>query len=136
MRFEELDPRILQVIARQLDLPFDDLKLYRSRAIARFLPKVRVSERGCWLWQGAINDKKSEFPYGVFRYRGRKMYAHRVSYLLFRGPLRSGKEIMHRPSCESESCVHPHHLSQGLHSTNMSKEWTRRYWGDGKAVAA
>ncbi len=115
----------------QLRLAFTSIN---EDAEKRFLAKVYYAPSGCWLWQGAISDKKSEFRYGRVWFRGRVMYAHRLSYYLFRGPLRGGREIMHSPLCESEACVNPRHLSQGLHSTNQRKEWRRRYWGEGREL--
>lgn len=117
---------VIKVCTMQLSFVFSEGK---QQVLKRFLRKVEVSESGCWLWRGAINDKKSEFAYGAFSLKGRKMYAHRAAYWLFKGSLRAGKVIMHSPKCESESCVNPEHLSQGLQSTNKTVRWTRRWYG-------
>jgi hypothetical protein len=62
---------------------------------------------GCWLWTGAQNGN----GYGVIGKGGRDRgneYAHRVSYLHFKGPIPDGLQIDHL--CRTRSCVNPDHL--------------------------
>ncbi len=90
-------------------------------AIARFLAKVSVSAEGCWLWAGHVDEK----GYGQFKWAGRAWWAHRISYVTFRGRIRNGNEIDHsRCPCRERRCVNPDHLAQTTHQIN-SREGAR-----------
>ena len=87
-------------------------------ALQRFLAKVTVDEHGCWLWTG----HRDENGYGQFKWRGKALWVHRVSYATFRGRIRNGNEIDHK-NCpqRAKACVHPEHLSQTTHEQNSSE---------------
>lgn len=74
----------------------------------RFTSKVRVSESGCWEWQGA----RDQCGYGSYSqprgFTPRQVRAHRYSYEATVGPIPEGFEIDHL--CRNTCCVNPAHL--------------------------
>jgi len=62
----------------------------------------------CWLWSGSKQD-----GYGMLY-----LPAHRLSYILHKGPIPPGKVIMH--SCDNPPCVNPDHLSLGDQADNVA----------------
>ena len=58
----------------------------------------------CWEWLG----QKDNFGQGIFGTGKGIVDAHMLSWLIFYGFLPDGKTVWH--SCNSLSCVNPHHL--------------------------
>lgn len=82
----------------------------------RLWAKVNKTET-CWLWTGSLN-----YPggYGEIRegaHKGRKLYAHRVAYELFKGEIPAGMHIDH--TCHVKNCVKPDHLRAVTCKQNM-----------------
>ena len=77
----------------------------RDIALDKFLARTAVAE-GCWEWLGT----KTPRGYGRFNFkRGLSaQFAHRLSYVLFRGPFPKELDIDH--TCRNTSCVNPWHL--------------------------
>jgi len=73
---------------------------------------------GCWLWMGAAS-----VGYGVLHDQDKGsnglILAHRVSYLLHKGPIPPGLEIDHR--CRMRCCVNPDHLEAVTHKENCAR---------------
>lgn len=76
---------------------------------------------GCWLWDGAYNNK----GYGRLSVgsiadgsAGFAM-AHRISFELHFGPIPESLELDHL--CRNPSCVNPQHLEPVTHAENMKR---------------
>jgi hypothetical protein len=93
----------------------------------RFKEKVRVGVGNeCWIWLGAIRSKnvRPDHPgYGTMMVCGRQESAHRVSYLLHKGPIPPGLEIDH--TCSNSLCVNPNHLILSTKSENSKATYAR-----------
>jgi hypothetical protein len=67
----------------------------------------------CWEWVGASNNG----GYGVIKINGKQCYTHRISYLLDRGDIPDGLDVLHR--CDNTYCVRPEHLFPGTDQDNV-----------------
>lgn len=89
----------------------------------RFMAKVNITETH-WLWTGSTRPSGSN-PKGHGMIQRRegincKIYAHRASWILFKGPIPDGMKILHRcPQGHVPSCVNPDHLKVGDQCENM-----------------
>jgi len=66
----------------------------------------------CWIWKAGI----AKDGYGRFFYQGRNHCAHRISHILFNGPIADGLEVDHM--CHTTRCVNPKHLRAVTHKQN------------------
>ena len=88
----------------------------------RFWSKVRKTPK-CWLWIGPRNG-----DYGRPWYAGKRIYAHRLAWLLTHGCLK--KCILHK--CDTPLCVRPSHLFVGTRRDNnrdmaaKGRHWEQR----------
>jgi len=79
--------------------------------LKRFESRYAVEPNtSCWLWLGALQNAGS----GYGRLGG--LYAHRLSYEHFRGPLGPGMYACHH--CDTPQCVNPDHLFAGTNQDN------------------
>lgn len=83
----------------------------------RFLAKIdKNGPNGCWLFTGARLPKKIG-GYGWAHWQGKRMGAHRIAYMLFKGEITEGLEVCH--TCDNGPCCNPDHLFLGTHADNM-----------------
>ena len=107
-------------------------KFYSTKtALERFLLYISESSHpnGCWIWEGM----KSHNGYGRFRIRGgKRIPAHRYSYELFKGKIKSGLLVCH--SCDNPPCVNPEHLWMGTQKQNIDDMIKKKRGGFGSGV--
>lgn len=72
--------------------------------IDRFKKFERVGD--CAVWSGETKAT----GYGRFRFKGKRIAAHRFAWLAWRGDLVDGMVIDH--ICRNRACVNPQHLQQ------------------------
>lgn len=83
-----------------------------ERAWERLKAKVRIIEpRGCWI----VNNTPW---YPEVWIDGKRVYGHRVSYMVNKGPLPKGIYACH--DCDFKPCINPDHLFPGTHAINMA----------------
>lgn len=78
--------------------------------------QVTVSrDTQCWIWPAKNQGKMAR--YAKIRVGKTIVYAHRVAYEAFRGPIPEGLEIDHL--CRNTRCVNPFHLEPVTHAENL-----------------
>jgi HNH endonuclease len=86
----------------------------------RFWSKVLVGDgpTSCWLWTG----NRDSHGYGTLSKtrRGKRLKAHRVSWMIHHGPIPEGLAVCHNcPGGDNPLCVRPDHLFLGTPRANM-----------------
>lgn len=104
---------------------------FTPKQIARFW--AQVSKAGiCWIWRGQVHR-----GYGRFSARQggklRNVGAHRLSYLLLRGPIPDGLCVLHNcPDGDNPLCVNPAHLWLGTNTDNIADREQKGRTASGK----
>lgn len=91
------------------ELTHDDIPIQVRTRFVRYLAPEMGDDDGCWVWPlsiashgyGQIGWGPHDGPRGL-------VLAHRLSYLLFRGPIPAGMTVDH--VCRTRRCCNPGHL--------------------------
>lgn len=84
----------------------------RDRVLERIFKFAQIeSIRDCWIWTGC-RDRKGYGRFTLPQPDGSRYFTriHRVSYVLFKGPLDPEDQVDHE--CEVRACFNPGHLEK------------------------
>ena len=77
-----------------------------------FMPGEPPQAGEQWIWTGPLDGNS----YGCFTFEGSRIYAHRVSYELYVGPIPEGLIIRHKNDIPLD--INPHNLETGTRADN------------------
>lgn len=101
-----------------------------SKIKERFMRNIdKNGQNGCHIWKGSVIPISG---YGRMKIDGKATRAHRIAYVLFKGPISEDKIIMH--SCNNKLCVNSDHLKEGTNTENSQQmvEEKRQVCGNAK----
>jgi hypothetical protein len=92
------------------------LLTYTEKTINRFIDKIFIDKKGCWIW----TDVPNSGGYGTFSAERKHFLSHRFSYEVFKGPIPKGYQVHHQ--CYERRCVKPEHLEVMTRRENLMDE--------------
>jgi hypothetical protein len=81
--------------------------------------RLVVTERGCWLWPGRVNENGYGRVSVKIEFQDRQVYTHRLMWLVENGPIPEGLELDHL--CRVRACCNPDHLEPVTHEENLRR---------------
>jgi hypothetical protein len=100
-----------------------------SDAGERLFGHVTPQSSGCLVYNRYCNSD----GYGKISYKGKPEGAHRLAWLLVKGPIPAGRHVLH--SCDNPPCCEPEHLFLGTQGDNNKDRSTKGRNGDnGRSV--
>lgn len=84
--------------------------------LARMKRQTVKLENGCWQSTRPGNGN----GYVQIFFRGKRIFQHRLSYIIHVGPIPSGRYVLH--TCDNRKCWNPAHLWLGTISDNKQDE--------------
>jgi hypothetical protein len=88
----------------------------KLQPLDRIMLHVDKGPDGHWIWTAQARSGANR-EYGLTTVRGRQMGAHRAVWILMKGPIPEGMDLLH--NCRYALCVNPDHLRPGTPSENL-----------------
>lgn len=93
-------------------------KLTTERFMGDFWTKVdKGAPDVCWPWKGF----KKLSGHGLTSLKGRLMHTSRKAWILTRGPIKEGLQVLHK--CDNAICCNPAHMYLGTRIDNILDQW-------------
>lgn len=93
----------------------------------RFWQRVdRRSSDECWEW----NRGRTKAGYGTLDIMYKKIYSHRLSWMIHFGEIPEHLEVCHK--CDNPPCCNPNHLFLGTHKENLQDAVKKNRWASNR----
>jgi hypothetical protein len=89
---------------------------------------VKGLETECWEWKAGKTSK----GYGLYRYDGQNVYAHRFAYMLANPNFNQALCVCHK--CDNRGCVNPSHMFLGTITDNDNDKVNKKRQARGQRV--